>query len=320
VIGAGGFAQAYHLPNLKKIPSFYIKAVVTRTGSNAKKIAEEYSAEYCTTDYKEVIEDANINMIVIATRHNLHAPIIIEAANAGKHIFVEKPIAMTYEDCKEVYDAVIENKVNLTIDFNRRFAPLAQKAKRIVENRKNPLMITYRINSAGMKKEHWINDPLEGGGAIIGEDCHFFDFSNWIVGRDPVQIYAETISSNDLSIVDANNVISTLRYDDGSVATVIYTTIGNESYPKERIDIFGDDHVIAIDEFKELTIAGMAVKGEKLKRIEKGQFELIKDYGELLMGKSQNPDLPSVEDAVKATICSLKVIDALKTGKVQMWD
>jgi predicted dehydrogenase/threonine dehydrogenase-like Zn-dependent dehydrogenase len=320
LIGAGGFAQAYHLPNLKKIPYYNIKAIVTRTGSNAKKIAEEYGAEYCTTDYKEVLQDENINMVVVATRHNLHAPIIIEAANAGKHIFVEKPIAMSYEDCKTVYDAVIENEVNLTIDFNRRFAPLAQKAKRIVENRKNPLIITYRINSAGMKKEHWVNDPVEGGGAIIGEGCHFFDFCNWIVGRDPMQIYAEKISSNDVSMVDANNVISTIRYEDGSVASIIYTTIGNESYPKERIEIFVDSGVIAIADFKELIVTGLDGKGEKLKRIEKGQFELINEYGKLLKGESRNIDLPSVEDGVKATICSLKVLDALKTGKVQKWD
>jgi predicted dehydrogenase len=227
---------------------------------------------------------------------------------------------MSYEDCKTVYDAVIENKVNLTIDFNRRFAPLAQKAKRIVENRKNPLIITYRINSAGMKKEHWVNDPLEGGGAIIGEGCHFFDFCNWIVGRDPVQIYAEMISSNDESIVDANNVISTIRYEDGSVASIIYTTIGNESFPKERIEIFVDHGVIAIADFKELVVTGLDGKSEKLKRVEKGQFELINEYGKLLKGESRNIDLPSVEDGVKATICSLKVLDALKTGKVQMWD
>jgi len=320
LIGAGGFAQAYHLPNLKKIPFFNIKAIVTRRGSNAKAIAAEYGAEYCTTDYKEVLRDANINMIVIATRHNLHAPIIVEAANAGKDIFVEKPIAMSYEDCKKVSDAVIEHKVNLTIDFNRRFAPLAQKAKRIVENRNNPLIITYRINSAGMKKEHWINDPAEGGGAIIGEGCHFFDFCNWIVGRDPMQIYAEKISSNDESMVDANNVISTIRYEDGSVASVVYTTIGNTLFSKERIEIFVDGGVITIAEFKELTVAGLEGKSEKLKRIEKGQFELINEYGKLLKGASRNIDLPSVDDGVKATICSLKVLDALKTGKVQKWD
>jgi len=320
VIGAGGFAQAYHLPNLKKIPYYNIKAIVTRTGSNAKKIAREHGAEYCTTDYKEVLQDEDVNMIVIATRHNLHAPIIIEAANAGKHIFVEKPIAMSYEECKKVYDAIMENKVNLTMGFNRRFAPLAQKANRIVEKRKNPLMITYRINSAGMKKEHWINDPVEGGGAIIGEGCHFFDFCNWIVRREPMRIYAEMISSDDGSILDANNIINTIRYEDGSVASVIYTTIGNESFSKERIEIFVDGGVITIDEFKELTVVGLDGKGEKLKRIEKGQFELINEYGKFLMGKSRNIDLPSVVDGVKATVCSLKVLDALKTGKVQKWD
>ena len=320
VIGAGGFAQAYHLPNLKKIPFYNIKAVVTRTGSNAKKIAEEYGAEYCTTDYKEVLSDEDVNLVLIAARHHLHAPMIIEAANAKKHIFVEKPIAMNYEDCKGVYGAIVENKVNLTIGFNRRFAPLAQKAKRIVENRKNPLMITYRINSAGMKKEHWINDPVEGGGAIIGEGCHFFDFCNWIVGREPMRIYAEMISSDDESVVDANNIMSTIRYEDGSVASIIYTTIGNESFPKERIEIFVDGGVVAIDDFKELTVVGLAGKREKLKRIEKGQFELINEYGKLLKGESRNIDVPSVADAVKATICSLKVLDALKTGKVQKWD
>ena len=320
MIGVGSFAQAYHLPNLRKIPLYNIKAIVARTGGNAKKIAEEYGAEYCTTDYKEVLKDENIDMVVIATRHDLHAPVIIDAANAGKNVFVEKPIAMNYEDCRRVYDAVTENKINLTIGFNRRFSPLAQKAKRMVEKRKAPLMITYRVNSAGMKKEHWINDPDEGGGAIIGEGCHFFDFCNWIVGREPLRIYAEMISSNDESIVDVNNVISTIRYEDGSMASVIYTTIGNESFPKERIEIFVDKGAIVLDDFKELSVIGLGGKGEKLKRIEKGQFDLIDEYGRFLKGESKNMDLPSVVDGIKATICSLKVLDALKTGNVQIWN
>lgn len=320
MIGVGSFAQAYHLPNLRKIPLYNINAIVARTGGNAKKIAEEYGAEYCTTDYKEVLKDENIDMVVIATRHDLHAPVIIDAANAGKNVFVEKPIAMNYEDCRRVYDAVTENKINLTIGFNRRFSPLAKKAKRMVEKRKAPLMITYRVNSAGMKKEHWINDPDEGGGAIIGEGCHFFDFCNWIVGREPLRIYAEMISSNDESIVDVNNVISTIRYEDGSMASVIYTTIGNESFPKERIEIFVDKGAIVLDDFKELSVIGLGGKGEKLKRIEKGQFDLIDEYGRFLKGESKNMDLPSVVDGINASICSLKVLDALKTGNVQIWN
>lgn len=320
MIGAGGFALAYHLPNLRKMPFYNIKAIVTRTGGNAKKIAEEYGAEYCTTDYKEVLKDENIDMVVIATRHDLHAQVIIDAANARKHVFVEKPIALNYEDCKKVYDAVIEKQINLTIGFNRRFSPLAQKAKRMVEKRRNPLMITYRVNSAGISKEHWINDPVEGGGAIVGEGCHFFDFCNWIVGREPLRIYAEMISSNDESIVDLNNVISTIRYEDGSVASIIYTTIGNKAFPKERIEIFVEKGAIVIDDFKELNVSGLSGKGEKLKRIEKGQFDLMDEYGRFLKGESKNIDLPSIVDGVKATICSLKVINALKTGNVQMWD
>jgi len=181
-------------------------------------------------------------------------------------------------------------------------------------------MITYRVNSAGMKKEHWINDPDEGGGAIIGEGCHFFDFCNWIVGREPLRIYAEMISSNDESIVDVNNVISTIRYEDGSMASVIYTTIGNESFPKERIEIFVDKGAIVLDDFKELSVIGLGGKGEKLKRIEKGQFDLIDEYGRFLKGESKNMDLPSVVDGINASICSLKVLDALKTGNVQIWN
>jgi len=320
VVGAGGFAKAYHLQNLKKIPYYNIKAIVTRTGYNAKRVAEEYGAEYYTTNYKEVLQDDTVNMVLIATRHNLHAPMIIDAAESGKDIFVEKPIAMNYEDCEKVYDSISKNRINLTIGFNRRLSPLAQKAKGIVENRKNPLLITYRINSAGMKKEHWINDATEGGGAIIGEGCHFFDFCNWLVGRCPTRIYAEMISSNDESVINSNNVVSTIKYEDGSVASVVYTTIGNVSYPKERIEIFVDGGIIAIDDFRELIINGLHGSGEKLKRIEKGQFNLINEYGKFLCGERDSVDIPSIEDGVIATVCSLKVLDALKTGEPQKWD
>ena len=320
LIGAGGFAQAYHLPNLKKIPTFHLKAIVTRSGNTAKKIADQYGAEYCTTDFREVLEDADIDMVVIATRHNLHAPLIIEAANAGKHIFVEKPIAMTYPECNEVYRAVQENDINLVIDFNRRFSPFGQKAKKITEKRKNPLIITYRINSAGMKKEHWINDPVEGGGAIIGEGCHFFDFCNWIVGYDPAHIYGEMISSNDQSLIGTNNIVCTIKYTDGSVASLQYATIGSESYSKERFEIFCDNSVIVVDDFKECHVKGIENYSQKLNRIEKGHFELLDMYGTFLKNGKLHQDVPSVVDGVKGTICSLKVIDALKTGEAQKWD
>lgn len=319
VIGAGSFAQAYHLPSLKKISSYNLRAIVTRTGSKAKKLAEEYGAEYCTTDYKEVLNDDCIDLVLIATRHNLHAPIIVEAAKAGKHIFVEKPIALTLDDCKNLYKTITESNVNLTVGFNRRFAPLAEIAKKLAEKRKNPLMMSYRINSSGMEKNHWINDPVEGGGAILGECCHFFDFCKWIVGYDPSQIYAEMISSTDGSTVNSNNVIATIKYIDGSIATIIYTTIGNSLFPKERIELFLDKGVVAIDDFRDLTLSGFSEKGKKLRTIEKGQFNLIDEYAKLLRGEKSSGNLPSLEDGINATVCSLMVLDALKTGRPHKW-
>ena len=131
LIGAGSFAQASHLPNMNKINEYNLKSIVARTGSKAKQLAEKYGAEYVTTDYKEVIQDKNVNLVMITTRHNLHAPLIINAANQKKDIFVEKPIAMNYEDCKTIHDSVVKNNVNLTVGFNRRFSIFAQKAKKI---------------------------------------------------------------------------------------------------------------------------------------------------------------------------------------------
>lgn len=317
IIGAGNFAQAIHLPNINKIDDYNLKAVVARTGSKAKKIAEQYGAEYFTTDYKEVIQDKSVDLVIIATRHNLHAPLIIEAANYKKDIFVEKPIAMNYDDCREVYDSIIKNDVNLTVGFNRRLSKFAQKAKKIVENRTNPLMITYRINSAGMSSDHWINDPVEGGGAIIGECCHFFDFCSWIINEDHHRIHAEMISTNNPKIIDNNNVVSTIKYVDGSTASIVYSTIGNELFSKERIEIFCDGMVISIDDFKEISVSGSKKENEKLKTVDKGHYELLESYGQFLLGKRGNNDIPSVEDGINATICSFKVLESLKTGKGQ---
>ena len=316
VIGAGSYAQAQLLPNLKRIPDFNIRAIVTKTGGHARSLADKYGAQYCATDYRQVLDDKDVDLVVIATRHNLHAPLAIAAAGAGKHIFVEKPVALTYAGCREVYQAISTGKVNLTVGFNRRFSPLAQRAKEIVDRRRNPLVITYRVSSPGMIKEHWINDPAEGGGAIVGEGCHFLDFIGWLIAAEPKRIYAEKISSNDPSLMDDNNIICTLSYEDGSAASLVYTTIGDESFPKERVEIFVDGQAVVLDDFKELVVAG-AGKGEKLLRIEKGQFELLQEYGRLLRGESQSKDLPTVLDGIRATVCSLKALDALKTGEVQ---
>jgi len=308
VIGAGSFARTFHLPNLNRIPLYNIKAIVTKTGSNAKSLAKKYGAEYYTTDYRDVLNDKVVSMVLIATRHNLHAPLIVEAAHAGKNIFVEKPIALTYEQCREVYEVINSSQVNLVVGFNRRFSPLAQTTKRLAEKRKNPTVISVRVNSHGIDRESWVNDPVEGGGSIVGEACHFFDFTNWLIGAEPRRIYAEMISLNNASVVDSNNVVCTINYEDGSIASLVYTTVGHESLPKERIEVFMDGGSIVIDDFKQLGIMGLEGKEIKLPKTDKGQFRLLKEYSQLLNGESKGEDLPNVRDGVKATIFNIFLV------------
>ncbi|MBK5114347.1 MAG: hypothetical protein JJE41_12030, partial [Candidatus Heimdallarchaeota archaeon] len=161
-------------------------------------------------------------------------------------------------------------------------------------------------------KDHWINDPVKGGGAILGEGCHFYDYCNWIIGSEPVEFSANMISSKGEAIIDQNNVIGTMKYKDGSIATIIYSTMGNQEFPKERIEIFNDGIVIAIDDFTKIDVVGSEIKGKSLNSIEKGHFEMLEAYVKFLQGKGDNEDLPMIEDGVLATICAVKILEAAK--------
>ncbi|MDY6794609.1 MAG: bi-domain-containing oxidoreductase [Actinomycetota bacterium] len=320
VIGAGTLAQAHHLPNLVKSPHFSVGAVCDKVAVTAAGVARKYGAGYCSTDYRDILDDEDIDMVIIATRHDTHAPLIREAADSGKHVLVEKPVALTLEQCGRVLEETDREGVNIAVDFNRRFSPLARKAKALARGRGGPMVINYRVNSAGMGKDHWINDPEEGGGAIIGEACHFFDFMSWLVGAEPRRIHTEMISTSDPSTVDANNIACTVSYEDGSIASLVYCTLGSEAFSKERVEIFMDGGVIAIEDFRELEAAGLNIKGERLSVVEKGQFELLQEYGLLLKGEGEGADLPDLVDGVKATACSIKALESLRTGEVQEFD
>lgn len=313
VIGTGSIAQNFHLPNLKKIKGYEIRAIVSGKGHNAKQASLRYGAAYCTTDYKEVLEDKDIDMVLIATRHNLHKPIAIDAAKAKKNIFVEKPLGMTIEECLSIKEAIVDNDVLLTVGFNRRFSPFSIKAKELLEQVSGPKMIIYKVNAGILPRDHWINDPIEGGGRIIGEACHFFDLLYWFVGEEPVSIYAEKISSNSPSIIDDDNIMSTISFANGSLGTFVYTCIGDISYPKERIEIFGDGKVIVIDDFRELVVNGFKKeKGFRSKTVDKGHYHQFKEFHKALTGIA--PLKVTVDDGVRAMFCAVRALESSNTG------
>ena len=175
VVGAGGFAKGMHLPNLRKLDNLYtLHAIASRTGTNAKAIALQYDASYATTDYQEVLRDDNVDLVMIATRHNLHAGMAIDAAKAGKAVFVEKPMALTQQELDELAGVLEQTKTPFLVGFNRRFSPHMQRIRELAADRVNPLIVNYRMNAGFIPKDSWIQSG-EGGGSNLGEACHIYD-------------------------------------------------------------------------------------------------------------------------------------------------
>jgi len=181
VIGAGSFASQVLIPLIKELSEYYkLVAIVTRDPVECREKAERFKASYCSTDPLDVIYSNNVDMVVIATRHDTHAKFTIEAIKAGKAVFVEKPLALTEDELNEIIKVYMNNPVPITVDFNRRFSPYAIKARQIIEG-KGPIFALYRVNAGMLPPTHWVQDPEVGGGRIIGEVCHFIDFFNYLL-------------------------------------------------------------------------------------------------------------------------------------------
>lgn len=284
VIGAGGIATGFHLPNLGRIPGCRLVAVVDRGGQQAKHWGERFGAAYCATDYHEVLADAAVDAVIIATRHNLHKQMALDAVAAGKHVFVEKPLALATSDCDEICAAVEAAGVLLTVGFNRRFAPLGLRAKAAVSALEAPKAMLYRCNADMLPKDHWALDPVEGGGRILGEAVHFFDFARWFFDSDPVSIRAERMDVADAAFEnDTLGVV--MRFKDGSIATIFYTGAGSSAVGKERIEVFGGGGALVLDDFQSLTFHNLQGVDERSRRMDKGLYGLLAHFMCAVQGK-----------------------------------
>lgn len=312
LIGTGLFASSYHLPNLDKIEDYNIRAIVTATPFESKKVAERYDAKYSTTDYKEVLKDKGVDVVMITTRHNLHAQIAIEAAKAGKDIFSEKPMAMNEKELENLVSVLKRAKVNFMVGFNRRFSPLSIKAKEALDKKEGPFIINYVVNAGEVPSDSWVYDPVEGGGRIIGECCHFFDLFNFFINSKVVEIAAKSIKTKKESIKPEDNFIAVLKYDDGSIANLIYTSIGSKDMTKERVEIFRNGAVAVIDDWKSLNFFGLREDDMNFSKQNKGHFEELVEFAKVIRGKK--PQL-TLDDCIAATKTSFDVVKKLKNIK-----
>jgi len=312
VIGAGSFARAVHLPNIKKLPQqISLKAIADISGVSSSQAARQFGAEYCTTDYRQVLADSEVEMVIIATRHNLHASLAIEALQAGKAVLLEKPMAVNRGELEELVEVIRESRLPFMIGFNRRFSPCAVRAREVLSSTDSPRMINYRVNAGFLPPDHWTHSR-EGGGRIIGEACHMFDLFNFFVDSEVQEIKVLGAGRGDGGLSPSDNFTAQLKYGDGSICSLMYTALGDGSWGKEYLEIYCGGKVLVIDDFKELIIRGDRRKGIKSRKIQKGHLEELKEFSLAVGGRKEEPITPA--QLIAATEISFTVDELCGAG------
>ncbi|HYH47603.1 MAG TPA: bi-domain-containing oxidoreductase, partial [Thermoanaerobaculia bacterium] len=296
VVGAGNFSSLVLLPEIARLPGVRRRALCSAGGVSALVRGERHGFEVAATSYEEVLADREVEAVVIATRHHQHAAQLLAALRAGKHVFVEKPLAIDFEELEELVDGLHglgreEGGCQIwTVGFNRRFSRAARQVAEFFAGVEGPRSVVYRFAAGPVPADHWVRDPEVGGGRLVGEACHALDTVRFLVGSPIVRIHAEASPGGD------DRAAMTLRFADGSVATVGYFAGGDPAFPKERIEVQGGGRTAVIDDFARLDLArGGKVKTVRLPR-DKGHaaelaafFESVRRggkppiaYGELL--------------------------------------
>lgn len=281
VLGAGNFASAVLLPLMRKIPALELVGVVSASGASAGHLARRFGFQYASSDEAGLLADERINTIAVLTRHHLHARQVISALRAGKHVFCEKPLALSLQELADIESVLVElgaaerevpsfRAPLLTVGFNRRFAPLARRLKEFIHECYEPLFCSYRVNAGYLPPGHWTQDPEQGGGRLVGEACHFVDFITYLVGEAPYSISAQSLP--DLGRYNQDNFLLACEFPDGSLGTVSYLANGDRSFGKERLEVFCGGRTAVLDDFRrlELVSSGRRKSHRSLLRQDKG--------------------------------------------------
>jgi len=320
VIGLGNIARWVHLPHVRKHPKLSLRGVCTHKGYAAKHLGIRFGSNYCSTNYRQIIEDPDIDLVMICTRNNLHASMAMEALKAGKHVFLEKPMAMTQEDCITLIQIVRRSGKGFIVNFNRRYSPMYKEVKANFMN-KGPKLISIRVNSPDMTNSYWMMDPIEGGGAVLGEGCHFFDLMAWLTDSEPVSIFARNLALPQNKTMSQNNLACTISFQDGSVGAFVYGTIGHPSFRSERVEISAGGTTAVIDDFTRLWMWDSSLFKRKKKRhlrADKGYYQLLDTFVDGVF-EGQSFEKEAIAGA-RATMCALAALKSLETGRPEKID
>jgi predicted dehydrogenase/threonine dehydrogenase-like Zn-dependent dehydrogenase len=310
-VGAGWFLRTHRLPTLSRSAHLRLAGVVSANGASARQLSEKHGGSFAGTDLEEALRRSEVAVVLIGTRHRLHVPQALAAIRADKHVLIEKPLAVDADGLRALAAALREHPVRVAVGFNRRHAPLARELHRLLSERKGPLHGTYRINAGRLPPEHWINDPEEGG-RIVGEACHAFDLVNFLVGADPVAVHAMSLRSADRTVHDDDNLSATVRYADGSLFTVLYSTAGPEKFPKEQVEVLAPGFAATLVDFRDLSWAGIRRGQRTLRMPDKGFAEELEAWAAFLRGEpSAAVDFSA---GALSTWLTLRAVESARSG------
>jgi predicted dehydrogenase/threonine dehydrogenase-like Zn-dependent dehydrogenase len=301
VVGYGGYFRAMLLPLLKGHPGFRLAAACARSGLTVRAAVENDGFAKGTTDYHELIADPSVDVVYVATRHDLHYPIARAAVEAGKAVFVEKPMTTSVADARALVEAVAKRGTLLSVGFNRRFSPHAARLKELLQPIAAPKTLLYRVNAGALPPEHWLLDPREGGGRLMGEGVHFFDLLRFLAGAEPVRVRSVSPPGK-----ARDEAVVAIEFADGSIGTLVYSGSGAPGLGKERVEVLAGGASLVLDDFKALEVHGLDKEGVKTRTIEKGQREQLENFHRALRGEA--PLGVTAEDGLQATWCAEQAV------------
>ena len=311
-IGAGSFAQNHLLPPIKA-SGVDLEVVSTSTSANALSVAKIFGFAKSSTGIDDVVKDKNVNMIFCASRHDSHAEVVIKALELGKPVFVEKPLAVNFEQLEKINQIVQTTQGKVMVGFNRRFSASFKSIKKFFSERTDPMMISYRVNAGMIPKTHWLYAPDQGDGRIVGEACHFIDCMVYLTGALPVKVYAESISTDNKEVFSGDNVVVTIKFSDGSIGSLQYFALGDSSYPKEYCEVFCEGAIATMNNFETVEL----VRGGKTKKLTfDGKKGIAEEVAETIKAVRTGKPMPiTFEEIFAVTEATFAINENLSSGK-----
>lgn len=312
VLGAGLHATYTLLPLIKRNKDYELVGIASSGGFHAQDSGKKFGFHYATSSDDEIINDNSINTVAILTRHDSHADLVKKALKAGKHVFVEKPLAINSNQLSAISKALHSANSLLLVGFNRRFSPHAKSLYSVLEKRNEPLYAHYRVNAGYITSYHWTQDSKIGGGRIIGEACHFIDLITYLVGAPPISVNAVALPNNGKYSDD--NVSMTFTFPDGSIGVVDYLANGDKALPKERLEVFCEGMVAVLDDYVSLSITKDGKRKEERIAQDKGWRNELTDFAKVVKEGGQ-PPIP-YEQLIGVTKASFAAVESIRSKQI----